>query len=141
MVSASFSRSQNCAILTIVTLKDEYLGITIDYSIPHKVVLTMFDYLEDVIVEASQDLKNSRSYYPRNDFLMKVDEDSIRLPTKDADLFHRHVARLFFTSKRARPDIQVCVAYLCTRMKAPYVRPSNRHYGIEQLFVHHSSSC
>ena len=38
---------------------------------------------------------------------MKVDEDSPRLPTKDADLFYRHVARLLFASKRARPDIQV----------------------------------
>ena len=79
----------------------------------------MFDYLEDVIVEADEDLKNSRSYYPGNDSLMKVDYDSPSLPTKDAKLFHRHVARLLFASKRARPDIQVCVAFLCTRVKAP----------------------
>ena len=38
-------------------LVHEYLSITIDYSIPCKVVFTMFDYLEDVIVEASQYLK------------------------------------------------------------------------------------
>ena len=38
-------------------LVHKYLGITIDYSIPRKVVFIMFDYLEDVIVEASQDLK------------------------------------------------------------------------------------
>ena len=35
-------------------LVHEYLGITIDYLIPRKVVFTMFDYLEDVIVEASE---------------------------------------------------------------------------------------
>ena len=68
-------------------LVHEYLGITIDYLVPRKVVFTMFDYLEDVIVEASKDLKNSRSYYSKNDFLMKVDEDSPRLPIKDADLY------------------------------------------------------
>ena len=28
----------------------DYLGITIDYSIKGKVVFTMFDYLEDIIV-------------------------------------------------------------------------------------------
>ena len=50
---------------------------------------------------------------------MKVVEDSPRLPTKDADLFHRHVARLSYASKRARSDIQVCVAFLYTRVKAP----------------------
>ena len=54
-------------------LVHEYLGITIDYSIAGKVVFTMFDYLEDVIFEAANDLKNSHSYYPRNDQLMKVD--------------------------------------------------------------------
>ena len=37
-------------------LVHEYLGITIDYLIPHKVVFTMFNYFEDVIVEASEDL-------------------------------------------------------------------------------------
>ena len=50
---------------------------------------------------------------------MKVDKDSPRLPTKDTDLFHRHIARLLFASKRAKPDIQVCVAFLSTRVKAP----------------------
>ena len=59
-------------------LVHEYLGIMIDYSISHKVVFTMFDYLEDVIVEASQEIKNSRSHYPGNDSLMKIDKDSPR---------------------------------------------------------------
>ena len=93
-------------------LMHEYLGITIDYSIPGKVVFTMFDYLEDVIVEATEDLKNCHSYYPGNDQLFKVDGDSPRLLQKDAELFHCHVARLLFASKRARPDIQVCVTFL-----------------------------
>ena len=75
----------------------------------------MFDYLEDVIV----DLKNSRSYYPGNYQLMKVGNDSPSLSPKDAKLFHRYVARLLFASKRARPDTQVCVAFLCTRVKSP----------------------
>ena len=76
-----------------------------------KVVFTMFDYLEEVIVEAAYDLKNSRSYYPRNDQLIKIDYDSPTLSPKDAELFHQHVARLLFASKRARPDIQVLHFY------------------------------
>ena len=66
----------------------EYLGIIIDYLIAGKVVFTMFDYLEDVIVEAAKDMKNSRSYYPGNDQLMKGDYDSPNLSPKDAKLFH-----------------------------------------------------
>ena len=79
----------------------------------------MFDYLEDVIVEAVDDLKNSFSYYPGNNQLFKIDDDSPILLPKDADTFHRHVTRLLFASKRARPDIQVCVAFLCTQVKSP----------------------
>ena len=45
-------------------LVNEYLGIIIDYSIAGKVVFTMFDNLEDMIVKAAHDLENSRPYYP-----------------------------------------------------------------------------
>ena len=79
----------------------------------------MFDYLKDVIVEAAEDLKNSCSYYPGNNQFFKVDYDSPSLPPKDTELFHCHVARLLFASKRPRPDIQVCVTFLCTRVKSP----------------------
>ena len=64
-------------------------------------------------------MKNSRSYYHRNDQLSNVDYKSPSLPSKDAGLFNRHVARLFFVSKKAKPDIQVYVVFLCTRVKAP----------------------
>ena len=50
---------------------------------------------------------------------MEVDYNSPSLPTKDAELFYRHVARLLFVSKRVSLDIQVCVAFLCTRVKVP----------------------
>ena len=95
-------------------LVHEYFGITIDYLIAGKVVFTMFDYLGDVIVEAADDLKNSRSHYSGNNQLFKVDDDSPRQLQKSVDIFHRHVARLLFAKKSARPDIQVCVAFLCT---------------------------
>ena len=37
-------------------LVHEYLDVTIDYSVAGKVVFTMFDHIEDVIVEATEDL-------------------------------------------------------------------------------------
>ena len=72
-----------------------------------------------MIFKATDDLKNSCSYYPGNNQLFKVDYNLPRLSQKDADIFHRHVARLLFASKRAGPDIQVCVAFLYTRVKSP----------------------
>ena len=79
----------------------------------------MFNYLEDVIVEAAEDLKNSRSYYPGNDQLFKIDYDSPSLPPKVAELFYCHVTRLLFASNRARPDTQFFVAFLCTWVESP----------------------
>ena len=102
-------------------LVHKYIGITVDYSIAGKVLFTMFDYLEDVIFEAADDLKNNHSYYPGNNQLFKVDHDSPRLSQNEADIFNCHVARLLFASQKARSDIQVCVAFLCTRVKAPMV--------------------
>ena len=77
----------------------------------------MFDYLEDIIVKANKDLKNSCLYYPENYYLFKVNYNSSSLPTKDAECFHCHVARLLFVSKIARPDIQSCIAFLCIMLK------------------------
>ena len=93
--------------------------MTLDYSIPGKVAFTMFDFMEDVILEAPENLRKSRSQYPATQSLFKVNENSPLLCNKDAELFHRLVARLLFASKRGRPDIQVAVAFLCTRVKAP----------------------
>lgn len=82
-------------------------------------MFTMFDYLEDMIVECAEDLKNSCSYYLGHDQLFKVAKDSSRLPLENTDIFNSYVARLLFASKRARPNIQVCVTSLCTRVKSP----------------------
>jgi hypothetical protein len=41
------------------------------------------------------------------------------LNEKESDFFHRSTARLLFAAKRARPDLQVAIAYLCTRVKSP----------------------
>jgi hypothetical protein len=34
-------------------------------------------------------------------------------------MFHHNVTKLLFLSKRARPDIQTAVAFLCTRVREP----------------------
>ena len=40
-----------------------------------------------------------------------------KLDTPTADLFHRIVAKFLYVAKRARPDLQVAVAFLCKRVK------------------------
>ena len=83
----------------------DYLGLWIDYSIPSKVIFTMYDYIEDIIVEAPDDLKPKNCKYPSNNKLFHVDEQSPKLSAKRADLFHRMVAKILYASHRARPDV------------------------------------
>jgi hypothetical protein len=96
----------------------DYLGLTIDYSKKNKVIFTMYDYLEDII-ESMPDDMNGTSPTPASDNLFEVDDESPALNEKESDFFHRTTARLLFAAKRARPDLQVAVAYLCTRVKSP----------------------
>ena len=97
----------------------DYLGITINYGEEGKVKFTMYDFLKDIIAEAPADM-NGIAVNPARDNLFETHEDtSPPLDTKTADLFHRTTARLLFAAKRARPDIQVAIAYLCTRVKGP----------------------
>jgi hypothetical protein len=96
----------------------DYLGITIGYSEEGKVKFTMYDYLEDVLAEMPVDMKGTAPT-PASDNLFNVDALSTALNEKESDFFHRTTTQLLFAAKRARPDLQVAVAYLCTRVKSP----------------------
>jgi hypothetical protein len=96
----------------------DYLGITIDYSKRDTVKFTMYDYLEDILDEMPMDMIGT-SPIPASDNLFDMEDDSVPLNKKESDFFHRTTARLLFATKRARPDLQVVVAYLCTRIQCP----------------------
>ena len=44
-----------------------------------------------------------------------------KLDATTADLFHCIVACFLYVAKRAQPDLQVAVAFLCKRVKCPNV--------------------
>ena len=50
-----------------------------------------------------------------------MDEACRKLDTPTADLFHYFVARFLYVVKIARPNLQVSVAFLCKRVKAPNI--------------------
>jgi hypothetical protein len=108
------------ALTASTGLIHDYLGITINFYERHKVKLTMINYLEDILSEMPSDMEGV-ARTPAQDDLFTVDESSTLLNVKDADFYHRTTARLLFAAKRARPDLQVAVAYMCTRVKAPKV--------------------
>ena len=44
-----------------------------------------------------------------------MNDDTPKLPKEKKEIFHRITAKLLFVSRRGRPDIQLTIAFLCTR--------------------------
>ena len=104
---------------------DGYLGLTIDFRGRYspddldktgQVLFTMYGYIEDIITSAPPDMRGITSD-PARSKLFSVHESSLTLNRVEADEFHSMTARLLFAAKRAQPDIQVAVAYVCTRVR------------------------
>ena len=99
-----------------------YLRLTIDFSEKNQVVFIMYDYIEDIIVDTDPANMTGIANNPAQPRLSAVDESSpLLLNEIGADFVHSMTARLLFAAKRAHPDIQVDIAYLYTRVKAPTV--------------------
>ena len=58
--------------------------------------------------------------------LFTIDDEGIKLNKMEADAFHQNAARLLFLSKRASPDIQTAIVFLCTRVKSPDVNDNKK---------------
>ncbi|VEU43169.1 unnamed protein product, partial [Pseudo-nitzschia multistriata] len=98
----------------------DYVGMTIDYTEQGKVIFNMFDYVEGILSELPESLNETRiTPTPASSHLFQTREDDTLLSTKDGELFHHFVAQLLFASKRARPDLQTAIAFLCTRVASP----------------------
>ena len=98
----------------------EYLGMTIDWSVDGRVMFTMCDYLKDILAEAPDEF-DSKDMTPTVSDLFQVNEVCQKLDVITTDLFHYIVTRFIFVAKRARPDSQVAVAFLCNQVKSPNV--------------------
>ena len=95
-----------------------YLGMTLDYSSEGEVKVDMVDYVKEMVNGFPEELKKIQSAYPANGHLFDTDKGS-KLDDLRADIFHAVVAKALFLTMRARPDIRLTVAFLCTRVKEP----------------------
>jgi hypothetical protein len=102
-------------------LVHDYLGMTIDYSYQDQVWFTMFDYIANMLEALPNDMKGE-SATPAGAHLFQINKDDpTLLEEAKAVIFHHNTAKLLFLAKRVRPDIQLAVAFLCTRVKHPDV--------------------
>ena len=96
--------------------RHDYLGMTLDYSVPGKVMVDMVDYVKAMIDEYPLDLKKSVSSCANADLFK--DKEGDKLESLKAECLHTFVAKALFLMKRARPDLQTAVSYLCTRVRS-----------------------
>ena len=96
----------------------KYLGMNIYYSSPGKIILSMIDYIGKILDGIPEEMKGG-SAIPYAHHLFNIAEYATKLSQVDSDLFRHFVAQLLYLSKRARPDIQLAVSFLCTRVIGP----------------------
>ena len=80
----------------------KYLGMTIAYCLPSKVIFLMINYIGKIIENIPEDMKDD-SDTPASRNLFEIAEDVTKLSQADADIFHHFEEKLLYLSKRARP--------------------------------------
>ena len=100
--------------------KHDYLGMQIDFSTKGKVKFLMEEYITNILSTAPSDF-DGESATPAAAHLFEINPTPTLLDKEQAESFHHMVAQLLFLCKRARPDIQTAIAFLCTRVKSPDV--------------------
>ena len=96
----------------------EYLGMTLNYSVPGKFTIRMDDYMQGILNEAPADMDGAM-LTPAAQHLFEVDNAAKCLPPEKAELFHHLMAKLLFLCKCAWPGLQTTIAFLTTRVKQP----------------------
>ncbi|KAG7356172.1 enoyl-CoA hydratase [Nitzschia inconspicua] len=99
----------------------EYLGMTIDFSNTEFVQFYMHDFVNGIIEETPAELLKGIPTTPAANHLFDIDDNAEKLDSQQAITFHHLVAKLLYLCKRARPDLQLAVAFLTTRVQSPDV--------------------
>ena len=96
----------------------DYLGMTMDFSKPGEVTVTMIDYIKMILADAPTDMKGS-AVTPAANHLFKVSDHPVSLDRDKTDTYVHLTMQLLYLSQRARPDIRTAVSFLCGRVQYP----------------------
>jgi hypothetical protein len=94
----------------------DYLGMTLDYGEKGKVKIKMLDSITKLLADLPEEM-DGVAPTPAASHLFTVDENSPKVDEKRAQFFHTYVTKTLFICKRARPDLQTAVSFLCKRVK------------------------
>jgi hypothetical protein len=99
--------------------------MTLDYSEPGCVKVDMTNYVTKILDETPEDMEGTATL-PASGHLFKIIEGIELLDETTSKLFHATVAKLLFLCKRAQPDVQTAIAFLCTRVQHPTKHDYNK---------------
>jgi hypothetical protein len=99
----------------------KYLGMTLDYSVPGQVKITILDYVDEIIAafDKAEPKGGGTKTSADPDSLFKVKEDCEKLAQVKAVEFHNLVANTVHATKQARPDTCTAIAFLTNRVREP----------------------
>ena len=98
---------------------NEYLRMTIDFTTPGCVKITMYDFIKKLLMKAPKEMRGKKATAAPEYLFKTIDSDAQLLNEKEKKIFHTLTATLLYLSQRGIPDLQLATAFLCTRVKPP----------------------
>ena len=95
--------------------RHKFLGMNLHFKNDHTVTVQMKDYLQESIDESGLNIMHEAAM-PAKGILFDVDSESPLLEGEEFDEFRSIVAKLLYVATRARLDMLLPVAFLCTRV-------------------------
>mmetsp|Transcript_59891 Transcript_59891/g.147173 ORF Transcript_59891/g.147173 Transcript_59891/m.147173 type:complete len:332 (-) Transcript_59891:884-1879(-) len=93
----------------------DYLGMLLDFTQEGAVKVDMRRYVKGTLSDLHPWF-NGTATTPAANNLFAINPDARKLDEKHLEFFHTLVAKLLFLTQRGRPDIQLAISYLCTRV-------------------------
>ena len=89
----------------------EYLGMTLDFSVRGRVTIKMSDYVKTMLNDAPASM-DGKAATPAAAHLFKVNTDDPKLLTKEKkEMFVHLVMQGLYLSQRGRPDIRMAISF------------------------------
>ena len=100
-----------------VTRGKQHVFLSMDICFKDNGTLTicMKGYIAEAIAEFGEDVTRSATT-PAGRNIFDVDANAVPLDKQHADIYHKVVAKLLYVTHRGRPDIQLAIAFMCTRV-------------------------
>jgi hypothetical protein len=97
----------------------DYLGMTLNFSKPGEVTVSMIDYIKGILHDAPKEMRGSAATPAANHLFQVNTVNPIPLEKDKADIYIHIIMQLLYLSQRARPDIRTAVSFLCGRLTNP----------------------